>query len=478
MTTSLHVAADIPPVNNGSGVGATIAGLTNALNSRGDGARILVPGFPDIMTAVEAIEPVLEMTDLAGQGPATLLSGRLNGLAGDVYIVRCDGLYDREGSSDDKPDGSAWADNWCRFGALGLIAAGLAQGADAAWSPDILQIHDWHAGLAAAYIRAGDEQAAKVITTVHNVDRQGLFAAPRAIQLGVPEGMMAHDGMEFHGRMSFLKAGLAFSDWITTVSPTYAEEIQTPHFGAGLEGLFSHRAVNSIGIVNGLNEVLPGRPLEAGERDAAKTSLLEDLDLSTDTDGPLMVMVGDLTRRSGADLVVGALPAILERGIRFCVSGHGETRLEDDFRELAAGYSDRIAACVGDNPDLEARLVAAADLILVPSRVEPSGQNQLQAMKHGTVPLVRRTGGLADTVVNAEPNHLNAGRATGFSFIDETPSALLGTMHWACDTWEDQFVWQQLREAGMRQDFTWSRAALLYSRLYNKVVKEVTAMAG
>jgi starch synthase len=396
-----------------------------------------------------------------------------------AYLIDHPPFYDRPGGPYQAPDGRDWPDNHRRFALLGWVAAALAQGADPGWRPDILHSHDWHAGLAPAYLRAGGSAVPSVFT-VHNLAYQGFFPAALFPDLHLPAGFFSIDGVEFYGGLSFLKAGLFYADRLTTVSPTYAREIQTPAFGMGLDGLLRTRDDTLTGILNGVdpsiwspeNDVLlPQRysldDVAAGKT-AAKAALQERFALTGE--GPLFGAVTRLTPQKGLDLLLAALPGLVALGGRLVLLGSGDADLEAGFAAAARAYPGRVAIVLGYDEALSHLVIAGSDAILVPSRFEPCGLTQLYALRYGSLPVVRRTGGLADTVVDANAVTLADGSATGFAFGAETSDALLGAVQRATELYGDPAAWQRVMRQAMTRDFSWDAAAREYAALYRALV--------
>ncbi|MGP1395418.1 MAG: glycogen synthase GlgA [Inquilinaceae bacterium] len=480
-TRVLHVASEVYPLVKTGGLADVAAALPAAQASIGIDARLLVPGYPAVLAAASAARPVLTMTDLFGGGPARLLVGAVKGLAVPAYVLECPGHYARDGNPYLGPDGADWPDNHLRFAALGWVAARLGQGADGGWRPAIVHGHDWQAGLAPAYLALAAGPRPATVTTIHNLAYQGLFPAAAMAALDLPDRAFAVEGLEFHGQVGFLKAGLYYADRITTVSRTYAREIQEPDQGCGLDGLLRARGADLVGIVNGIDTAVwdpatdPHLPLaySADRLDgkaAAKQVLQQRFDLPVDPHAPLFGMVTRLNRMKGVDLLIDALHAFIQQRAQLVVLGSGDRDLEAGLRWAMVENPRIVAVQLGYDEALAHLIQAGADITLVPSRSEPCGLTQLYALRYGALPLVRRTGGLADTVVNADPANVAMGTATGFLFNDPTPAALAGTIGWACGFYRDHDVWRRMQHTAMTRDFGWSVAARDYDRLYRTLV--------
>jgi starch synthase len=292
---------------------------------------------------------------------------------------------------------------------------------------------------------------------------------------------MAIDGVEFHGRLSFLKAGLQHSDRLTTVSPTYAREICEPEHGFGLDGLLRYRrdrrSGDLVGILNGIDTrewdpatdrsiAAPYNARSLALKQLNRAALAERLGLDLAADTPLLGMISRITLQKGADLVIEAAPTLVARGARLAVLGSGDAAMEATWRELAAAHPGRIAVTIGFDESLAHLIEAGADLFLMPSRFEPCGLNQMYSLAYGTPPVVRATGGLADTVVDCTPQSLADGSANGFSFVAATAHALLGAVERALDAWRDVETWRRIQRNGMARDWGWGQAARQYADLY------------
>jgi len=474
----LHVAAELYPWVKTGGLGDVMAALPSALVAEGVDARLCVPGFPAILDAFKFTEITRLATPFASERVRIGLAQRRGGLP-PVYVVDHPAFYDRPGGPYNGPDGHDWADNHRRFGLLGWVAAMLGNGADAKWRPRIVHGHDWHAGLAPAYLRAFGNPAASVFT-VHNLAYQGFFPASLFGELALPGEFFSVNGVEYYGGIAFMKAGLFYADRLTTVSPTYAREIQTPQFGVNLDGLLRGRAGDLTGILNGVDpriwapETDKSLPRQYGVDDvepgkqAAKAALRRRFGLDDDA-APLFAAVSRLTWQKGLDLLLAAVPGLVGLGGQLAVLGSGDWGLEQGFAGAAAAYPGRVGAVLGYDEELAHLVTAGADIVAVPSRFEPCGLTQLYALRYGALPLVRQTGGLADTVVDATAATLADGSATGFAFDDENPSALLATVGRASALFADRAAWRRMLREAMTRDFSWAAAARQYSALYGEL---------
>lgn len=472
----LHVAAELFPWVKTGGLGDVLAALPGALRAAGVDARVLLPGFPGLLDALTTTD-VARLASPFATERVRIGAAQLPGADQPVYLVDHTPFFDRPGGPYAGPDGRDWPDNHRRFALLGWTAAALAGGADPAWQPHIVHAHDWHAGLAPAYLVAAGI-ARPAVFTVHNLAYQGYFPDGVFPELALPPEFFGIDGVEFYGGVSFMKAGLFYADRLTTVSPTYAAEIQTPAFGMNFDGLLRTRAGALTGILNGVDpavwdpeadQLLP-RTYVAGNaktgKAAAKAELQRRLGLAPEPEAPLFGAVTRLTWQKGMDLLLDAAPGLVGLGGQLALLGTGDATLEYGFAAAGAAHPGRIGAMIGYDEDLAHLIIAGADSVIVPSRFEPCGLTQLYGLRYGTLPLVRRTGGLADTVNDANAVSLADGGATGFVFDDESGAALLAAVQRAVALYADRASWARVMRRAMSRDFSWNAAARQYLALY------------
>lgn len=460
----LFVTPEALPFVKTGGLGDVACALPCALAALGVDIRLLIPGYPSVLDRLRGAEAIAGLPELPGD--ANLLRG--SGEDGiPVYAIDCPALYARPGNPYLGPDGKDWPDNHLRFGALCRVAASWP---DPAWRPDIVHGNDWQSGLAAAYLALGGPPRPATVFTIHNLAYQGLFPRSVLAELGLPPESFSIDGLEYYGQVGFLKAGLWYADKLTTVSPTYAEEIQHEPLGFGLQGLLSGRAGDLVGILNGVDTRLwdpatdPHLPVRydserLGEKARAKEALRRELALAK-TPGPLAVAVTRLTEQKGMDLVLGALPAILADGGAVAVLGAGDAALEAAFADAARSAPGRVAVRLGYDEALSQRLQGGGDIVLVPSRFEPCGLTQMYGLRYGTLPLVRRTGGLADTVEDGR---------TGFVFAAPTVEGFVDAWTRARTAFASPPLWREMQRRAMRVDVSWRRSAERYLALYRSL---------
>ena len=477
----LHVAAEVFPLVKTGGLADVVGALPQALIEQGADVRLLLPGLPAIADAVVSSKKVCELGTLFGAARITLRKAELPYSHVPVYVIDAPYLYRRGGSPYQASDGTEWPDNLQRFALLGWVAAHLAAGElDTTWTPDVVHAHDWHAGMACAYMAQHPPTQARSVFTVHNLAFQGLFAEGDFHLLGLPSRFMAPSALEFHGQLSFMKAGLKFANRVTTVSPTYAREITTAEFGCGLEGVIRSRGADVSGILNGVDGHIWNPETDAGiarnfsARDlkgkaACKEALQKEMGLAINASAPIFGVVSRLTSQKGLDLVLAALPLMRKLGAQLVLQGTGDAALEEAFKAAANEFPQQIAVRIGYDEAMAHRLIAGSDALFVPSRFEPCGLTQLYALRYGSLPVVRRVGGLADTVVDASEENLKTDRATGFSFDAATPAALSSTIERAVSMYATPKLWQQAMRCAMAQDFSWTGAATKYLDLYERM---------
>ncbi|MDH6230126.1 starch synthase [Mesorhizobium soli] len=478
----LSVTPEIFPLVKTGGLADVAGALPLALAGQGVSMRSLVPGYPAVMAAFNKKKPLLAYPDLQG-GKAAVYAAETAGL--DLLVLDAPHLFDRVGGPYGDPTGADWPDNARRFAALGMVGADLAGGRLAGYAPDIVHAHDWQAAMTLAYMRYGRAPSVPSVMTVHNLAFQGSFPAGIFPQLGLPDSAMTLDGVEYYGGVGFLKAGLQAASAITTVSPTYAQEIRTPAFGIGLDGLINLRAGDLHGIVNGIDVEIwnpetdghlaatySAKTLKA--RAANNRAVEERFNLERDA-GPIFCVVSRLTWQKGMDVLISILDQIVASGGRLAVLGSGDQGLEGALLAAAARHRGRVGVVIGYDEALSHLMQGGCDAILVPSRFEPCGLTQLYGLRYGCVPIVARTGGLADTVIDANEAALSAGVATGFQFTPESGDALLHAVRRALKAYSDPAVWQSLQLQGMKADVSWDRSAARYVELYNSLISKQTA---
>ena len=476
MTTSvLSVVPEAFPLVKTGGLGDVAGALPAALAPHGVHLTTLIPGYPAVMKALENRNVLRPMHDLLGV-QARLVSGTAAGL--ELIVLDAPELFLREGGPYCDATGRDWPDNWLRFAALGRAAADLAQ--NAAHGFDLVHAHDWQAAMTAAYLRY-DNAPVPTIVTVHNIAFPGWFPAEVFRELKLPRASFAIEGVEYYGGVSYLKAGLWAADAITTVSPTYAAEIRTPEYGMGFEGLIATRRDRVFGIVNGIDPAVWNPAADANlaspydartlhQRKANKRAIENAFGLA-EGGGPLFCVVSRLTTQKGMDVLAAVVDDLVKMGGRLALLGSGDAKLEAQFKTAAVRHAGKIGVKIGYDEVVSHRLQGGADAILIPSRFEPCGLTQLYGLRYGCVPVGARTGGLSDTIIDANEAALAMGAATGFLFDSVTPEGLTRALQRVVSIYADRKAWRSLQEQGMKADYSWARSGAKYADLYRRLVK-------
>ncbi len=478
----LYVASECAPFVKTGGLADVIGAVPKALSALGVSVRIIMPAYPAMAAFLDTGIEVKKIANIHG-GRARLVAVKAQGL--DLLLLDAPHLFDRPGNIYLGPDGQDWSDNHLRFGALSRVAADVALDGIQGWAPDLVHLHDWQAGLVAAYLEQAVKPAPPCILTIHNVAFQGLFDMSVARELGLSADLLTLDGLEYYGKISFLKAGIAYCRKITTVSPTYARELLEPEFGMGLEGLLHARSDDLSGILNGIDTDVWNPQTDPdlvqtysvktlGNKARNKTEIEKRFALTPRPDAPLFCVVSRLTTQKGLDLLIGALPGLVGRGARLAVLGSGDKSIEGAFVGASHQYPGLVGTIIGYDEALSHLLQAGSDVILVPSRFEPCGLTQLYGLRYGTVPLVANTGGLADTVIDANEAALQAGCATGIQFSPATVSALDTAIDRTCQLYSQRPVWTKMIKNAMKHPVGWDRSAQTYLDLYTQVQAEIT----
>ena len=478
----LHACTEIYPLLKTGGLADVAAALPVALAAQGCAVRMLLPGFPALLAGVNDRTLVARLPPGFGVSNARLTLGRLaSGI--EAYLIETPTLYERPGNPYADAAGVDYADNHLRFALLGWVAMRLGQGIDADWRAEVVHCHDWHAGLAPAYLqaaaRSSGSRVAGSVQTVHNLAYQGVFPASVFGELGLPADFFQTDGVEFYGDVSFLKAGLYYADRLTTVSPTYAREIQGREQGCGLDGLLTTRRDVLTGVLNGVDAAVWNSATDASlaaryragsmqGKATCRRALQTESGLTPQTTAPLFCVVSRLTGQKGLQLVLDAVPALLQRGGQLALLGSGDAALEAGFTALAAAHPESVSVTIGYDEDKAHRLIAGSDVILVPSHFEPCGLTQLYGLGYGTLPLVRRVGGLADSVTDSTLENLADDSATGFVFDAFTADAFDAALRRAFALYARPTEWQQVQQRGMRQSFSWGDAASALLTIYEQ----------
>jgi starch synthase len=498
MLKILFVASEAHPLVKTGGLGDIAGSLPAALQSLHADVRLLLPAYRDAMAVAGKLKTVARifLPNLA-QG-VRLLEGKLPGTRVKTWLVDFPPAFDRPGNPYLNAHGQPWHDNASRYTLFARVATQIALSQTGLkWQPDVVHCHDWQTGLVPALL-AQEEKRPATIFTIHNLAYQGLFPHETFTALGLPSSLWSHDALEFHDSLSFIKGGLVFADRLTTVSPTYAREIQTPEFGCGLDGLLRFRAAQGsasvaggrmpgataeslTGILNGIDDKIwnPAGDTHIVKRYSAhrlsgkqanKPELQKAFGLPHDPRVPLIGIVGRMVQQKGIDLVLKTIPELMKRSVQMVMLGTGDADYENQLRAQAARFPAQLSVRIGYDEDLAHLVEAGADMFLMPSRFEPCGLNQLYSLRYGTLPIVRRIGGLADTVVDATPENLSAGTATGIVFEQANADELIHAVERALTLYQDKPLWRKTILTGMRQDFGWHHSATEYLHMYEQTL--------
>ena len=474
----LFVASEAHPLIKTGGLADVAGSLPAALKRLGCDVRLLIPAYRDALTRIrtQTVPARLGISDSVA--PVTLRHGTLPGTQVQTWLVDHAPSFDRPGNPYLDPHGRPWDDNAERYTLFARAAAALAMGAaQDRWQPDVVHCNDWQTGLVPALL-AVEKQRPATLFTIHNLSYPGQFPYSTFERLGLPASLWSFDKLEFHGQLSCIKGGLVFADKLTTVSPTYAREIQTAEYGCGLDGLLRHRSTDLSGILNGIDtktwnpatdpclvshynrRTFSGKSLN-------KRSLQKEFGLPPDLELPVVGLVGRLVQQKGIDQLIRLLPELMQLPMQLLVLGTGEAEYEHRLLQLAAAHPDRLSVRIGYDECAAHRIEAGADIFLMPSRFEPCGLNQLYSLRYGTVPVVRQVGGLADSVIDATAENIITGAATGIIFPGEEDAALTGALQRALALYREAPIWKRLALNGMSRDFSWDTSAQHYLDLYH-----------
>ena len=480
----LFVASEAYSLIKTGGLGDVMFSLPHALHQRGQDLRLLLPGYRALLRQLHEVRILgwLDIRGAEGIHSARILETRHPDFAFPLWVMDCPPLFDRPGNPYVNANGQDWPDNAERFTVFAHVAALLSQDAlNTGWRPDVVHAHDWQTGLVPAFLEDQPRRPKRVFT-IHNLAYGGNFPLTDFVRLQLPSQWWSSESIEFHGGFSMLKAGIVYADVVTTVSPTYAREICTPEFGCGLDGLLQSLQYKLHGVLNGIDTTAwdpatdphlsahySSSRINPGKKRNKQALLRHFLGEVTDNQlqAPLLGMVGRLVEQKGVDWILSVIPVLLaETDANFVLLGSGQTIYEQQLTRLAKKHPRRVFVEIGYDEGLAHRIEAGADMFLMPSRFEPCGLNQLYSLRYGTPPIVYHTGGLVDTVVDANEDTMHAATATGFVFHEASHDALLATIRRGLDWYGKPKLWRQLLCNGMRQDFGWDRSAGQYLALY------------
>jgi starch synthase len=474
----LFVTSEAFPLAKTGGLADVCGALPAALARLGADLCIMLPGYPKALDDVLDKRVLCDLPNFGEGETCRLVGGRMPDSGCRAILFDCPALFQRDGGLYQDGGGNDWPDNWRRFAEFSRAAAAVAMGdTSLRWRPAVVHANDWHLGLLPAYLHFRAGPRPKTVFTAHNLAFQGNFPIDVFASLGLPDAALSADGLEFYGKVSFLKAGLRYSDRLTTVSPNYAREIMSPEHGCGMDGLLRARADDLVGILNGVDygvwDPATDRALpsaydadDPSGKAACKGALRAEVGLADDNDAPLLIYVNRLTHQKMADVVLEALPGVLANGAQLIVHGQGDHELEEGFAAVAKRFPGRVKVDIGYRESLAHRMNAGADLSLTPSRFEPCGLTTMYAMRYGALPVTRAVGGLADTVQDADADTAATCEGTGFLFANATLNDLQRCTQRALDRYGQKEAWQRIRRSAMKQDFGWERSARRYLELY------------
>ncbi len=477
MKKILFVTSEAYPLIKTGGLADVSASLPKALTNLSQDIRLIIPNYQSLKLAEK---PIYMGTIRVDNLPVNILYSRMPGSKIPVWLVDYPDFFGHAGNPYTNEAGQSWPNNSQRFGLFCRIAVEVAMNrANLNWKPDIVHCNDWQSGLVPAYLSL-EKKRPKTVFTIHNIAYQGLFPAPEAISLNIPGKLWNAQGLEFYNMLSFMKGGLVYADHITTVSPTYALEIQTPEFGYGLEGLLAFRKKQLTGILNGIDieqwnpasdayikQTYDESTLEL--KAANKRELQTRMGLPLAEEPPLFGLISRLVRQKGIELVLDSLPELLKMPVQLIVLGSGEPFIEHRLAEFANRHPEKFALVIGYDESLAHLIEAGADIFLMPSLFEPCGLNQMYSQRYGTVPIVRKTGGLADTVIDSLPHSIADKTATGIVFKGASAGSLLEAIKRTLLLYNNPSAWKKIQINGMRKDFSWRRSAELYLDLYENL---------
>ncbi|MBN1379705.1 MAG: glycogen synthase GlgA [Gammaproteobacteria bacterium] len=475
----LFVASEAHPLIKTGGLGDVAGYLPPALSKSGASVCVAIPGYTEVLEKIPGFKP-LDRYHIDGFS-VDIIESRLPNSDVKLWVVCCPQLFEREGGPYQDDEGRDWPDNALRFGVFAKVIVAITQNwIELDWPVDLVHCNDWQTGLIPALLKL-QTKAPATLFTIHNLAYQGLFPYHDFARLQLPPHLWTHHALEFHEQLSFLKGGLVFADRINTVSPSYAEEIQTREFGCGLDGLLRYRSEALSGILNGADTQQWNPATDAylastynkstlTKKAINKLALQALFELPQDKTIPLFSVVTRLTQQKGIDLILDAIPMLQNTSLQFAILGTGDKRLELRLRNCARKHRDRFAIKLAYNESWAHLAIAGADAFLMPSRFEPCGLTQLYSLRYGTIPVVHAVGGLMDTVIDASADNLAAKKANGVQYKKDTAKSLVRAIQQTLKLYDDKPVWKSMQRAAMQQDFSWPTAAEQYMALYKQIL--------
>ncbi|HET6401111.1 MAG TPA: glycogen synthase GlgA [Candidatus Kapabacteria bacterium] len=492
----LFLSTEVYPYAKTGGLADVSSALPQALRELGHDVRVMMPKYGFIGEKKQKIHLINRLQGIeykigdreivTNLKSSAILTSRTRI---QMYLLESEEYFQRMGIYVDPITGTDYPDNDERFLVYALSAFELCR--RLLWKPDIIHCNDWQCGLVAALLKGPFKddpffKNTKVVFTIHNLAFQGNFPATTFPKLGLPKEFFTPDGLEFFGKVSYLKAGIAYADAITTVSPTYAEEIRTPAFGCGMEGLLAKRKRDLYGILNGIdfyvwnpehdtNIVRPFSVEDLDDKEECKKDLCFAMGIPYTKGTPVLGMIARLTDQKGFDLLAEIIDKILESGAQLVILGEGDKLYVDLFTRLQKKHPKQIGIYFGFHDNFAHKIEAGSDIFLMPSAYEPCGLNQMYSMHYGTIPVVRKTGGLADTVIDLE-DATQRTHPTGFTFEKYDARAFWKAIERALRLYrKDKALWREMQITGMKKDFSWDRSALEYAQLYEKLLTHSTS---
>jgi starch synthase len=487
----LFVTSEAFPLIKTGGLADVSGSLPAALQKIKHDVRILIPGYPAVLSKLVNSSYLTTISNLPNVGAVSIVMGEMPVTGVPVMAIQSPELYERTGGPYVDENSQDWQDNAARFGTLSLVAA-ILSGENSPlkdWVPELVHCNDWQTGLTPAYMhfmQANQPQLkqAKSVLSIHNLAFQGCYSADWVYRLGLPPESFQIDGLEYYGQLSFLKAGIFYADGLSTVSPTYGKEIQTEAYGFGLQGLLTQRGQEIHGILNGLDThewnpaTDPYLPHHYDVKKLAgkakvKADLQTRLGLTVDAKTPLLGVVSRLTHQKGLDMLLECAETLIQQHqCQLAILGSGEKSYEQGFQALAGQYPGQVSTTIGYNEELSHQIMAGCDIFIMPSRFEPCGLNQMYGLRYGTPPVVTNTGGLADSITDTHEQTVADNTATGFVMPSANTYQLLATTSRAINCFHDTKTWKSVQQKGMRQNLDWSNSARRYVEMYEEIVKK------
>lgn len=484
MRKILFASSEVHPLIKTGGLADISGSLPIALHKHGQDIRIIMPAYRQCLESLDTIECVASLKLEGFHAPVEILQSTLPNSEVPVWLVHSPYHFDRDGGPYCSATGNDWDDNAARFALFSRAIVELAMNqAGLDWQPEVLHCNDWQTGLALAFLSEYQNKP-KTVFTIHNLAYQGLYSKDVFDALDLPQSFWSSEALEFYDQLSFIKGGLIYADHITTVSPTYADEICSYEFGYGLEGLLSYRREQGrlSGILNGIDEQQWNPAIDKNiaktfsiktlrNKKINKTALQAHFHLPIKEDVLVIGLISRLVSQKGIDLSLTAIDRLLEtqQNIQFICLGSGQAEYEQDLRILRASFPDKVAIHIGYDEKLAHQIEAGSDVFLMPSRFEPCGLNQMYSLKYGTLPIVRSTGGLADTVIDASEDNRKNQTANGFKFTQATDQALDDTLNRVIDLFKRPRIWRKMMITAMEKDRSWEKSATKYDALYEKL---------